>query len=1587
MVTEIDNDNIQYTTSLRGRKRLQKSYKEEDESDPNFELVPDASHNTDTIGDDNDAIDGGVNDDDDDDEEGPTSRPSGPTRRSTRRRNNRLTGFIVSDESGGEVQRHYRTRSKSAPVVNNNAPNSQPHSRNTRNRDKVTSATSATTLNNRAAARRATRQSARVRHEEAGYEDNDDEDIDADGSSDDEEIDASHTTPSPEHEPEVDGEEHHQDIDGEDEDEQLGADRKYKLRKRAPVNYAIPPPLEELVPEQIDSVGNGRRKNDYGGKSGFGRSKPFKWGVTGAELSRIMGIPDSDSDSDGPAKTPRKTFGTTTSAGATGGLGGSMMANGSATGVIPEFGAGTPSNLGKVGENSLADADPLGISPNITFDSVGGLDDHITALKEMTLLPLLYPELFQRFNLTPPRGVLFHGPPGTGKTLLARALASSCRSGGRTISFFMRKGADVLSKWVGEAERQLRILFEEARACQPSIIFFDEIDGLAPVRSSRQDQIHASIVATLLALMDGMDNRGQVVVIGATNRPDAVDSALRRPGRFDREFYFPLPNVTARTKILSILTKDWEGWEGENGDQARLGLAKLTKGYAGADLRALCTEAALNAVQRRYPQIYQSEQRLLVRPESVRVQLRDFMISIKTPKKLTALEEAQWEDDEGDTKALEREELAQSIHTLRIYRPRIILHGQQGMGQEYVAAAALHYLEGFHIQSLDLGSLMGDSSRTVEAAIVQLFMEAKRNQPSVIYIPSLTGWCAAVSETAQTTMQTMINSLAPTDPVLLLAVCDAPFSTLPHDVRAWFGLLSENRVLFTSPSREQRSAFFKGIINSVGRPPNEFPDAVKRRRRIFEKLPIAPPLAPKPPTAAELAAQEQKDEQIIATLKYRLGPILMELKRKFKLFSKPIFDHPHFLGLTQPAEQAKIHNIDLERIQLHLYRGKYLTPQDFLEDLQKIVHNARVWGGGERDNERFAKAQMMYTTAQVHTNELDAFFRAECERMAVRERQRREEWAAANPKPPKNRLKPVDHHNTDQDVMDTHEEANDNTGANIATNGQAVRRSARHNGEQADVVISDPVKLERRLKRQRSSEASGSQDEKHEHQNGDGPDSMDVDTEERTAKRIRTESGDAPQTTDGITFTSILDDEPDPLDLVGPTSSQSQQGGGGPNVRFAEEVIVTSNDTEHVVTTSVVDAAMTSFTSHEDARIFMHESASADRETSADVSQPQHPRPHSFPSVVKLVSTPSVPDGPLDPRGGPVLEPLQPPPQEQSMVEDAVEVHQYFPEEQTITSRPRSPTPQPPPPFHISDEYLEQLSDSLTSLTEGLNVEQLEQLRATSLNCVFRRRSDWDRDEMVKELLDIVAMFVNEARKRHYRQRAHANPFSDHALVYPAKPRNFDLVTHYPTYVSSKKVPEFVDIGCGFGGLLVALAPLFPETLILGIEIRVQVTQYVLDRIEALRIHGASGNDENIIPGGYNNISVVRGNAMKFLPNFFGKHQLSKIFFLFPDPHFKARKHKARIISPTLLAEYAYVLRPGGIIYTITDVKELYDWMVKHLHDFPLFEYVDEDTLIVEGHGDVIGAVKMSTEEGKKVGRNAGNKYLACFRRLENPDW
>jgi tRNA (guanine-N7-)-methyltransferase len=207
-----------------------------------------------------------------------------------------------------------------------------------------------------------------------------------------------------------------------------------------------------------------------------------------------------------------------------------------------------------------------------------------------------------------------------------------------------------------------------------------------------------------------------------------------------------------------------------------------------------------------------------------------------------------------------------------------------------------------------------------------------------------------------------------------------------------------------------------------------------------------------------------------------------------------------------------------------------------------------------------------------------------------------------------------------------------------------------------------------------------------------------------------------------------------------------------------------------------------------------------------------------------------------------------------------------------------------------------------------------------------------------------------------------------------------DWSKYFPAYFNGpeqqfEEKVEFADVGCGYGGLLVAMASLFPEKLILGMEIRHQVADYVQQRIDALR---------QLNPGKFQNISVIRANAMKFLPNFFEKGQLSKMFFLFPDPHFKKRKHRNRIITTQLLAEYAYVLKIGGVLYTVTDVEDLHKWMVKHLDEHPLFERIADGELQQD---PLIPLVLSSTEEGNKVERLKGDvKFLAVYRRIADEE-
>lgn len=804
--------------------------------------------------------------------------------------------------------------------------------------------------------------------------------------------------------------------------------------------------------------------NTYGPFGGGGGVAP----VLGGAGARAQGGVDSDSSDDEGTRQP-------------GGVGGAVGMTPTTAGPLNIFPqthnsdpaqgtGGTPANLGKIKDRqALADADPLGVDQNVNFDSVGGLQGHIDQLKEMVALPLLYPEIFMRFKITPPRGVLFHGPPGTGKTLLARALATSVSSQGRKVTFYMRKGADALSKWVGEAERQLRLLFDEARKNQPSIIFFDEIDGLAPVRSSKQEQIHASIVSTLLALMDGMDGRGQVIVIGATNRPDSIDPALRRPGRFDREFYFPLPGTEARRAIIDIHTKEWKP---ELDHNIKNELALLTKGYGGADLRALCTEAALNAVQRRYPQIYSSVEKLKIDPQTIEVTPKDFMISIKkmTPssersttsgasplpesvapllqknfeqirtllsevlpqkKHLTALEEAQFEDV-YDGQGFGKEKMQQAFETSRVFRPRLLVHGKVGMGQQYLAAALLNHFEGLHVQSFDLPTLLSDTTSTPEATVIRLFTEVKMHKPSVIYIPNVQDWYSTVGPTVVSTFIGLLRSIKPTDPVLLLGLVEGDQDELDESMRReLFGYSKRNQYQLREPGHSERVEFFQGLKDYIRTAPHDFPNPTNRKKRQLEKLDPAPPEPEKstaPLSKEELKTQKKKDRQTLNMLKIRLQPIMDQIRTRHKKFRTGVIDESQIrylfeeadpgtvtsdlhheilarasfrpfeigndahgtIGLLDQANGNFYYNLDSVTIEKRLSNGFYKRPKDFLADIKRLAKDAKAIG----DEDRLLKANELLANVEVDIGSIEfgePAFAAECERVYQRELTREKE--------------------------------------------------------------------------------------------------------------------------------------------------------------------------------------------------------------------------------------------------------------------------------------------------------------------------------------------------------------------------------------------------------------------------------------------------------------------------------------------------------------------------------------------------------------------------------------------------------------------
>ena len=459
--------------------------------------------------------------------------------------------------------------------------------------------------------------------------------------------------------------------------------------------------------------------------------------------------------------------------------------------------------------------------PRTTYEDVGGLHEEIQRVREMVELPLRHPELFQRLGIEPPKGVLLHGPPGCGKTLLARAVANESEA-----NFFSINGPEIMSKFYGESEARLREIFQQSQQNAPSIIFIDELDAIAPKREEVTGEVERRVVAQLLALMDGLSGRGNVIVIGATNRPGALDPALRRPGRFDREIEIGVPDKQGRYEVLQIHTRGMP----LAGDVDLKRLSEMTHGYTGADLSSLGRETAMKALRRYLPQIDLEEER--VPPsvlEKMEVTGEDFVNAYKeiTP---TAMREVyievptvHWEDIGGLEQV--KQELKEAVEwpiknpeifeRLGIRPPKgILIYGPPGCGKTLVARGVATESETNFITIKGpevFSKWVGES----EKAIREVFRKARMAAPAVIFFDEIDSLVprrgagfsdSGVTERVISQLLTEMDGIITLEDIVIIAATNRPDIVDPAVLRPG---RFDRLVYVPEPDEQSRLQIFK----------------------------------------------------------------------------------------------------------------------------------------------------------------------------------------------------------------------------------------------------------------------------------------------------------------------------------------------------------------------------------------------------------------------------------------------------------------------------------------------------------------------------------------------------------------------------------------------------------------------------------------------------------------------------------------------------------------------------------------------------------------------------------------------------------
>jgi transitional endoplasmic reticulum ATPase len=439
----------------------------------------------------------------------------------------------------------------------------------------------------------------------------------------------------------------------------------------------------------------------------------------------------------------------------------------------------------KVNEEAAAQAGQA--ASTVSYEDIGGLKDQLQNVREMIELPLKHPELFDRLGIDPPKGVLLHGPPGTGKTMIAKAVANEAGA-----QFYTINGPEIMSKFYGQSEENLRKTFEEAEKNAPSIIFIDEMDAIAPKRDEVQGEVERRVVSQMLTLMDGLKGRGKIIVIGATNRPDSVDPALRRPGRFDREIEIGVPDKVGRLEILHIQTRNMPKAEDVDLEE----LANQTYGFVGADLMALAREAAMKSLRRFLPEIDLDQPVPTELLERMSVTADDFKGALKLVDPsalrefLVEVPNVTWDTVGGlaDVKQQLKEAVEwplddpESFERMGIKPPRgILLYGPPGTGKTLLAKAVANE-SGANFLSVKGPEVLSKWVGESEKAVREIFKKAKQSSPSIVFLDEIDAIAprrgayegSHVTESIVNQLLTSIDGMEGMEGVVVIAATNRP---------------------------------------------------------------------------------------------------------------------------------------------------------------------------------------------------------------------------------------------------------------------------------------------------------------------------------------------------------------------------------------------------------------------------------------------------------------------------------------------------------------------------------------------------------------------------------------------------------------------------------------------------------------------------------------------------------------------------------------------------------------------------------------------------------------------------------------------